>query len=412
MSRVILHCDLNNFYASVECLLNPALRDQRVAVGGSVEERHGIILAKNENAKKMGVKTGEAIWEAKRKCPRLIVVPPRFENYVYYSQRVREIYARYTDLVEPFGMDECWLDVTGSAALFGDGREIADRIREEVKRELGLTISAGVSFNKVFAKLGSDMKKPDATTVISRDNFKEMIYGLPASDMIGVGRATEENLRRIGVDTIGELAALSRETLRIRMGKHGEEMWAYANGLDCSPVMHCEHHDEEKSIGRGITAMRDLTSDNDVHVVMLAMATDVARKLRRSGLLATGVQIDLRDSELVVRQFQCPLPFETCNAGVIERTAFQLFKTRYRWEKPLRSLTVRAIRLAPGGGGRQLGFELSAKDLDRQERLDAVTDELAGRFGKGTVIPMSLLNNGLVPALQPDGMKMPGMMRK
>lgn len=408
MSRVILHCDMNNFFASVECLLDPKLRNERVAVCGSREDRHGIVLAKNENAKAFGVKTGDTVWEAERKCPGLIIVPPRFSYYIDYSRRAREIYNRYTDLVEPFGLDECWLDVTGSTRLFGSGEQIANELRAVMKRELGLTISVGVSFNKVFAKLGSDLKKPDGTTVIPKDGFRELIYHLPASDMIGVGKATSQNLLRIGVDTIGELAQLPRETLRIRLGKRGEDLWYYANGMDNSAVIPLESFDRAKSIGRGITAVRDLNTDNEVHAVMLSLCVEVARKLRESGLAASSVQLAVRNSKLETHELQCPLPFETSNAGIIEKRAFELFKQKYDWKHAVRSVTVRAIKLLPADGGCQLGFDMDAKKLERMEKLDSVTDKITARYGNNAIRPMSLIGDIHIPQLRPDSASLPG----
>lgn len=252
MQRVILHCDMNNFYASVECMLNPELKNKPVAVCGSVEERHGIVLAKNYAAKAFGVSTGEAIWQAKQKCQDLVIVEPHYEQYMKFSKLARGIYGRYTDQIEPYGMDECWLDVTGSGCM-GTGFEIADEIRRTVKFELGLTISAGVSFNKIFAKLGSDMKKPDAITCIEADSFQEKIWCLPASDLLGVGRATEKVLSGYGIHTIGELAATSDDFLKCRLGKNGLAIKKYANGLDDSPVMRSDYVSPVKSIGHGIT---------------------------------------------------------------------------------------------------------------------------------------------------------------
>lgn len=408
MSRVILHCDMNNFFASVECLLNPSLKDKYVAVCGSQEDRHGIVLAKNERAKALGVKTGDTIWQAKNKCPDLVVVPPRFTHYIYYSERAREIYKRYTDLVEPFGLDECWLDVTGSTRLFGSGTEIADELRQVMKTELGLTISVGVSFNKVFAKLGSDLKKPDATTEISEQNFKEMIYDLPASDMIGIGRATCRNLSRIGVDTIGELAALPLETLKLRMGKHGESLWYYANGLDSSRVLPQECSMPVKSIGKGITTVRDLESGAEVHAVMLSLSLEVARKLRASGLLASSVQIAVRDNRLKTREYQRPLPFETANAGMLEKYAYELFCQKYDWEHAVRSVTVRAIKLVSAGFARQLGFDTDIRRIERRERLDRIADDITRRYGKNSIRPMSLIGDIYIPKIRPDGASLPG----
>ena len=408
MSRVILHCDMNNFYASVETLYDPSLKNKRIAVCGCVEDRHGIVLAKNEAAKKLGVKTGDTVWEAKLKCPDIVVVPPHFERYSKYSKKAREIYSRYTDLVESFGMDECWLDVTGSTRLFGSGREIADKIRNTVRTELGLTVSVGVSFNKVFAKLGSDLKKPDATTVIDESNFKELIYGLPANSLLGVGRATSANIHRIGVDTIGELAELSRDTLALRLGKHGERVWCYANGLDFSPVMPVDCSAEIKSIGRGITAVRDLVNETEVSRVMYAMSRKVAAKLRENDLAASGVQITVKNNKLVSHDYQCALPFDTNSACVIYKRAFELFRLRYVWEHSVRAVSVRAIGLVGADIPRQLDFTYDPTVIARKERLDAAEDGIAKRFGSDAVKPMSLLNDLHIPEISADEIILPG----
>ena len=259
--RVILHADFNNFYASVECMLNPKLKGHPVAVGGDVEARHGIILAKNMEAKKFGIQTGEALWQAKQKCPNLIIVPPHYEEYIKYSRLARKIYEEYTDLIQPYGMDENWLDVTGSIGLFGDGETIANTLRERMKFELGLSISVGVSFNMIFAKLGSDMKKPDAVTVIPKDSFREKIWHLPASDMLGVGRATEKVLSSYGIRTIGDLANAHPDFIKRKFGKNGAMLLAYANGLDRSRVQPQDYEPPMKSVGHGITTVHDLENN-------------------------------------------------------------------------------------------------------------------------------------------------------
>jgi len=408
MSRVILHCDMNNFFASVECLLNPELAGKNVAVCGNIEERHGIVLAKNESAKKFGVKTGEAIWQAKQKCRDLVVVLPNYENYVVFSKKAIDIYSRYTDLIEPFGMDECWLDVTGSTRLFGSGEKIADDIRKTIKKELGLTISVGVSFNKIFAKLGSDIKKPNAVTVIKENNFKKLIYGLPITDLLGVGRSTYDKLNRIGVNTIGELAVLPIETIVCRLGKNGEKLWRYANGLDNSPVTNIDYIAPIKSIGRGLTTSRDLVSDTDVKQLIIYLGIAVARKLREHHLIAGGVQISVRDNKLITREFQCKLDVETNSASIISRCAYNLFKTRYVWNNDVRSLTVRAITLFPDIVPRQVDMFYNMDKIKRTEKLDVICDEISDRYGKNAVKPMTLIGLNHIPASRPDGALLPG----
>lgn len=258
MERTILHCDCNNFYASIECLYNPSIRDLAVAVCGNVENRHGIVLAKNYIAKSAGVQTGEAIWQAKQKCPNLVVVPPSYDKYLRFSKMAREIYYEYTNQVDSFGLDECWLDVTGSTRLFGSGLDIANQIRNQVKEELGITISVGVSFNKIFAKLGCDMKKPDAVTIISKEKYKEVAWALPASDLLYVGRRTAKVLRSFGIQTIGDLAKTPPEFLHHKFGKNGLKLWNFANGYDQSPVRDIESIHLIKSVGNSTTTPHDL----------------------------------------------------------------------------------------------------------------------------------------------------------
>ena len=261
MDRIILHCDLNCFFASVELLSHPDLRHLPVAVCGDPSSRHGIILAKNEPAKRCGVQTAETIWQAKKKCPSLVLLPPHHDRYRVYSKQVNAIYEQYTDLVEPFGIDESWLDVTGSLHLFGgDAAALADTLRHRVREELGLTLSVGVSFNKVFAKLGSDYKKPDATTVISRENWKEIVWPLPVGDLLFVGGAARKLLAQYGVKTIGDLAACPTDMLESLMGKLGTQLHEYACGLDASPVRSRYDREPVKSVGNGTTFPQNLTT--------------------------------------------------------------------------------------------------------------------------------------------------------
>ena len=382
--RTILHCDMNNFYASVECMLNPELRDKAIAVCGSAEERHGIVLAKNYKAKAFGVSTGEAIWQAKQKCPNLTIVEPHYEQYMKFSQKAREIYSRYTDLIEPFGMDECWLDVTGSRTM-GTGFEIADHIRRTIKFELGLTISAGVSFNKIFAKLGSDMKKPDAVTCIDYDTFREQIWSLPASDMLGVGRATEKVLAGYGIHTIGELAAAPERMLQARLGKNGLLIRQYANGEDYSPVKHTDYVSPVKSIGHGTTTMQDLENSAEVWAVMLDLVQDIGKKLRLHKKRAAGIAISIRNNELFTKEWQCRFELPTRSPSYLAKAAYALFCKSYGWERPIRSVTVRAINLVDENIPVQLTMFCDAERIERQERLDAAIESIRSRFGKDAI---------------------------
>lgn len=385
MERTILHCDMNNFYASVECMLNPKLKGHPVAVCGATEERHGIVLAKNYEAKAYGVSTGEAVWQAQEKCRDLIVVPPHYEEYIKYSRLARDIYSRYTDLIQPFGMDECWLDVTGSTRLFGSGYDIAEEIRQTIKFELGLTISTGVSFNKIFAKLGSDMKKPDAITCIPKDSFKQIIWSLPCSDLLGVGRATKKKLDYYGIFTIGELANSSPEFLRDIFGKNGVLLWHYANGTEQSAVTPSDFEPPIKSVGHGITTIRDLERNEDVWPVILELSQDIGKKLRRYEKRAAGVAIDVRDTELYHKQWQCQLPQPTYSSLYLARKAYQLFKQSYMWDRDIRSITVRAINLVSEELPQQMGLFADVQSIDKMERLELVVDNIRERFGKNAI---------------------------
>ena len=384
MEKVILHCDMNNFYASVECMLNPSLKDKAVAVCGSVEERHGIVLAKNYKAKAYGISTGEVIWQAKQKCRELVVVEPHYEQYIKYSRQAREIYGRYTDQIEPYGMDECWLDVTGSCRM-GTGVEIANKIRETIKFELGLTISAGVSFNKVFAKLGSDLKKPDAVTCIEYGTFRDQIWSLPASEMLGVGRATEKELARFGIHTIGQLANASDSLMKYHFGKNGETLKRYANGEDYSQVLRSDYVSPVKSIGHGITTMQDLENQAEVWCVMLELVQDIGSKLRTHRKKAGGISICIRDNELFFKEWQCRLDTPTHSPSFLAKAAFELFLRSYKWQHPIRSVTVRAISLVEEDSMFQYDLFSNATRVERREQLDTAVESIRKRFGKQAI---------------------------
>lgn len=383
--RIILHCDLNNFFASVSLLSNPTLYDMPVAVCGSVEARHGIVLAKNEIAKKYGVKTAEAVWEAKAKCKDLVILPPDYEKYNEYSKAARKIYERYTDLVEPFGIDECWLDVTGSTLLFGTGEEIADKIRSTVKRELGITISVGVSFNKVFAKLGSDMKKPDAVTVISKENFKEKVWPLPVEDLLFIGKRTAEKLKENGIFKIGDIPLCDDGMLTRLLGKNGLLLKEYANGLDNSPVLPPDVNYKPKSIGRTTTPDHDIKDRGEVWKILLYLAEEVSEELRKAGLYATGVQIHTRDSALKIKEYSHSLDMPLNAALLLAEYGMELFDKSYKWHLPLRSVGIRAINLKDEGVAVQ---EDLFGNAEKNKKIEAVEDSLfkvRNRFGKNSV---------------------------
>lgn len=396
MERVILHSDMNSFYASVEAMLNPCLRGKAIAVCGSTESRHGIVLAKSEPAKRCGVKTGMANWQARQACPDLIVVPPHYDQYAKYSRLAHEIYYRYTDLVEPFGMDECWLDVSHSGSISG-GTEIAEKIRKAVREELGLTVSVGVSYNKIWAKLASDLKKPDAITVITKDNYKEKVWPLAASEMIYVGPATEAKLSWYGVHTIGDLAAVSPDTLKRWFGVRGIDLHRYATGNDNSRVMHKDFVSPVKSIGHGITCSCDLENNEEVFKVMLELAQDVGHRLRVHELAAGGVQIFLRGNDLAGSQFQCKLPFITQLPNEIAAAGYKLFEERYEWDTKVRAVCIRAIDLVPQNTEEQLSMFYSVEKRDRRARLEDAIEEIRRRFGKKALTYAVLMGDLKMP---------------
>ena len=380
--RSVLHIDMNACYASIECLYDPSIRNLPVAVGGDVEARHGIILAKNQIAKRFGVKTGEALWQAKQKCPELHIVPPHFDRYLRFSRMAREIYADYTDLVEPFGLDEVWCDVTGTQKLRERGMEmLANEIRERVKFELGITVSVGASWNKIFAKLGSDYKKPDAVTVFTPENYRDKVWPLPASDLLGVGRATERKLASRGIHTIGDIAAAPPSMLRGILGKWGLILHDFATGYDTSPVARAGDEAVIKSIGNSTTTPSDLCCDEDAGIVYWMLCESVAERMRESGFLCRGVQVHIRDNELASFERQLKLESPTCLASTLHEAAMRLLRENWDWHKPLRSIGVRATDLLPASTPVQCSIFEDSERQEKRERLERSVDDLRRRFG-------------------------------
>lgn len=385
MERVILHCDANSYYASVECLYTPQIREKPVAVGGDVAARHGIILTKNPLAKSFGVKTGEPIWQAKQKCPDLVCVPPDFPLYMRFSQRMRKLYESYSDRVEPFGLDEAWLDLSGRGVTLRDGARIADEIRCRVKNELGITISVGVANNKVFAKLGSDMKKPDAVTALYPENYARQVAPLSAGELLYVGPSTQRRLASIGVYTIGDLARCSETLLTRLLGKNGALLKAYASGSDTSPVMPCTHTRTIQSVGNSTTPPRDLENAEDVRCLCYLLAESVCARLRDGGFRAQCVQFSLRNSQLVTRSSQTTLTRPSSLTDEISSAAFSLFEKGFADGFPYRSIGLSCSRLSPDDLPIQLDFTGTEMQRLRQENLERSIDGLRRRFGHGIV---------------------------
>ncbi len=394
--RVILHCDMNGFYASVELLEHPELRDKPMAVSGDPDNRHGIILAKNQLAKEYGVVTAETIWKAKQKCPDLQLVRPHMEKYRYYSGLINEIYQRFTDMVEPFSIDESWLDVTASQNLFGTGKEIADAIRQTVKSELGMTLSSGVSFNKTFAKMGSEYKKPDATTEITRENFKELLWPLPAGELFGVGRPTNEKLRHLGIRTIGDIAGSKKEFLTAMFGKQGTLMWEHANGIDDDPVSLYNEREQIKSVGNGITFRRDLVTSDDIAIAVKGLSDTVAGRLRKYGLKACGVKVDIKDPHFKVISRQKQLISPTWLAEEIASAASEIISQSWCKGSPIRMLTITGINLTEQVSQEQLSlFGTDIMTKEKMEKMELTMDEVRKKYGKHAIGFASVMSNDL-----------------
>ena len=381
MERTILHIDCNKFYASVECLYRPEIRNKPVAVGGSAESRHGIILTKNEIASKYGLTVGEPLWKARQKCPDLIIVPPNYPLYLRFSKLARMIYEDYSEYIEPFGLDECWIDVTGDLR---SGEEIAEEIRQRVKEELGITVSIGVSFNKIFAKLGSDYKKPDAITVISKENYKDIAYPLPCGDLLFVGRSTEKKLLSYGIRTIGELANTDIEFLKSVFGKNGEKLWLFANGLEDMPVKHKDEISDVKSIGNSTTTSRDLVDNNDVKTVFRVLCESIARRMREQNLKGKTISIWIRDTKLNSFTRQKKMKAYTDISTELLDNAMELFLNNYSWNSHIRSLGVSVCDF--DFEYEQFDFSKSVEKRDKLEKIETTIDGLKRRFGNYCIV--------------------------
>lgn len=398
--RVIFHADCNAFYASVEETIHPELKNVPMAVCGDPKSRRGIILAKNERAKRFGIQTAETIWQAQRKCPELVLVPPRRGLYQAYCEQINAIYDQYTDQVERFGIDESYLDVTGSLSLFRtDGEGLAHVIRERVFRETGLTISVGVSYNKIFAKIGSDYKKPNAVTCITPENYRQIVWPLPASDLLLVGKVMRQSLARHGICTIGQLAQADLAFLRLQFGKTGEQMHLYANGLDDSPVLRADEQPDAQSIGHGMTFPRSLVTRSEITTALTALADGVASRMRHEGVKCCTVQLSVKDDNLKVITRQTTLPEATCLARDLVAVALALLDKSWPKGKPIRLLALTGQKLVPQDQViRQLSLlddEESQKKRERLEQLEKAVDGIRAKYGHGSISYGSLLHNDL-----------------
>ncbi len=410
VEQIILHSDLNCFYAAVEMMEHPELRGKPIAVCGSTEDRHGIVLTKSYEAKVAGVKTGMANWQAKQVCPKLIIVPPNYDKYLKMSRLVRSIYARYSDQIEPFGMDECWIAIHGCQNIEKDGFAIAEEIRRTVREETGLTVSIGVSFSKIFAKLGSDMKKPDAITLLSQDNYREKVWPLEVSDLLYVGPATTKKLNLMSIFTIGDLAKTDPTDLVKRFGKNGAMFYLFANGQDGSRVKPHDYEPPVKSVGHGTTCVVDLESEYEVWRVMYELTQDVGHRLRENEVFARGVQITVKDKDLDWRQYQTQLAYPSQSPLEIAQAAFALFKQHYRWYKPVRALTVRGINLVSERQPVQLDLFNDEARREKRNALEEAIEEIRRRFGYSAICAASLIGDLKMAQDNCESVTMPGNM--
>ena len=385
MDRVILHADANCFYAAVEMLHRPEYDGQPLAVGGDAEKRHGIILTANYIAKRRGVKTGSALWEARQACPGLVIVPPNYDQYLRFSRYMREIYSHYSDKVESFGLDECWLDVTDSVGIRGDGVSIAQEINRKVKSELGITISVGVSWNKIFAKFGSDYKKPDAVTDVNRDNYRQIVWPKPAEDLLYVGRATKRKLAGVGIHTIGQIAETDPSYLHRMLGKQGLMLSVFARGEDKTPVAKENTDAPIKSIGNGMTMPRDLVNDMEVKMAIYMLSESVATRLRENHFAGDVIEIFVRDNDLMGFTRQHKISSPTNISDEIARQAMQIFLENYRWQKPIRGVGVRVASLHGERYPYQLDLFQSEERREKQLAMDRAVDEIRKRFGTDSI---------------------------
>ena len=393
--RDVLHSDINCCYAQIECQARPELRGKPVVVGGDEEARHGIVLAKNLIAKRAGVKTAMALWEARKACPGLVVVPPDYRLYMDVSRRAREIYYDYTDRVEPFGPDEAWLDVTGTRRCLGlSPAEIAREVSERMVAELGISVSVGVSWNKIFAKFGSDYKKPDAVTVITRENYREVVWQAPVRDLLYVGPATERKLHSSGIDTIGQLACASDELLRNRLGKMGFVLRGFARGQDATEVKPYDRDAadvmrEIKSYGNGLTAPRDICDPQSAKAYVWMLAESVAQRMREGRARARTLSVGARAADdLCTRSRQCKLPVATDVTLEVARAAWGLLRELEPLDAshPLRGIHVRASDLEPADADLQASLFDPLPRRTEMRELDASVDALRRRYGNKCVV--------------------------
>lgn len=400
MRKLILHSDLDCFYASVECLKNPKYKSYPVAVCGDPDKRHGIILAKNYIAKAYGIYTGETVWSARQKCPELVLFPARFEEYKKYSALVRQIYYSYTNLVEPYGLDEAWLDISKPDGDFNFAFDTAKKISNQIKREIGLTVSIGVSFTKSFAKLGSDYKKPNGITVISPENYKKIVWPLPVSELLYAGKATTDRLRKLGIYTIGDLAKSDEKCIEAHLGKNGVKIRLWAQGKDYETVNDYIYRRNIKSVGNSVTLPYDIYKEEDITITLMILAESVAGRLRENKMTCRTVQLEIKESDLYKFSAQKKTKYQTCVSDDIYRTAAELFKSKRHDGKTIRALGIRACDL-DNIEAIQMSLEEEFSHSMEQLEIDEMMDDIRKKYGYGSIKRGVMLFNPELSKIDP-----------
>ena len=393
MERVIVHSDINHCYAQIEEMLHPELRQVPMAVGGHEEMRHGIILAKNDLAKAAGVKTASTLREAKKVCPELLIIHPHYDDYLYYTSEVKDIYREYTDHVESFGLDEAWIDLTHSSQVFGDGISVARKIQKRVREELGLEVSMGIYYNKIFAKMGSDLKKKMGFSIITQDNYQEVLWPLPIEDLFYVGYRTAPKLKARGISKIGDLAKKEPAYLRSFLGKMGEVLWYFANGYDASEVLAVSHEQQPKSVGNGITAVMDMKNREDMKMVFTVLVESVATRLKQQGLKGDVISIAIRNTDLKYYTRQRKIEKATNIASEIMKVVMELVDENVDFHYAYRSIDVHVSHLCIDDGVEQLSLFIDEKQREKEKKLDIVMDEIREKYGFDKIKRMSVMVN-------------------
>lgn len=399
--REILHCDINYCYAQIEENRQPQLKRVPLAVGGSAQERRGIILAKNPLAAQSGVKTGETLQEALGKCPSLHIVPPDFDRYRWYGEQVKKLYRGYSDQVEDYGLDEAWLDVTGCRRLWGSGWQIAHQIQRQVEKQIGLTISVGLSYNKVFAKMASDLIKPKGLVQITRQNFQQVLYPLPVSHLFYVGEATRRKLAVYGIRTIGDLARQDEEKMRQRFGRTGVMLLCFARGEEDSEVASGDAPTPVCSIGHSITAIHDLHDAAQAVLVLRPLAEAVALRLRRQNKKGYGIALSLRDGQLRRWSLRRKRPRPTQLAIEILQEAQALLERGWSSGQPLRSLGISVFDLVDEDSEEQLSLFEDETARQKQRKLEETIDLIRERFGYHRIRHCDLLLDEALTGFNP-----------